>query len=818
MEFELKAFRISTCIGEQTEASRRLLNLAELSIQLFNFRNSESWLRQARAIAQRTGDIKAALIAELLDAKILRHLGKYLQANLVLSRIKHQNRNICGCHHIAAQILLEESFNLYYLSEYEQAMQRISRLKTFLFRLRPGEITGKILLLEARISEAWHMPIRALALIKKIEDTPNIKNSLLVAEARLLKVKVHLSRNHYGKAGETLQKIISRKHLLPRHLIARIRITQSSYYLSTGNRLLASACVIHALKISRETCILPLKAEACLCASAFLMKTGEKRRALLYTRQTLFLSEKINRLDLYHQAQKHLVRDEIQTGLREPGQSVKMQGFISFLRRDPSTEQIKAKLHSLINSAVKNVHPGFGPEPHGTPPLSSYESEEPEGGPSPADEGDACKERHNTPKNRFTLAFPIQINGSYSENLLIDLRGTTFLSQSDYQFLGHLVDLVSITSGWKRREIPAPNKLKNNSVTLSNGQNIIAESRAMQLVLDRLISVADKKNTVLLQGESGTGKELLARALHDCSFRKSGPFVAVNCGAFPPELIENELFGHVKGSYTGADVSKPGLFEAASRGTIFLDEISTLPLGLQPRLLRVIESKMVRPIGASRERKIDARIVAASNQDLQELVLQGSFRKDLFFRLNAFRIEIPPLRERKSDIQGLCTHYLRQHPDYPKKTLSAGALRILSEYDFPGNVRELLNILENLICFSSSSIISTADVKVHCPPLISQQKAVQETSRAKSIIDLMASGRTNFWKGVRKPFIDRDINKSELRGIISEGLRQTSGSYKALLRLFGLYPNEYKKFLSFLEHHDCKVNFRQFRPPPTGKK
>jgi two-component system response regulator PilR (NtrC family) len=213
---------------------------------------------------------------------------------------------------------------------------------------------------------------------------------------------------------------------------------------------------------------------------------------------------------------------------------------------------------------------------------------------------------------------------------------------------------------------------------------------------------------VLITGESGTGKELVARAIHTHSPRKAGPFVTMNCGGVPEQLLESELFGYTKGSFTGAVTDKIGLFQAADGGTIFMDEIGDLPLPLQVKLLRIVQEKSFKPVGGTQEIKVDVRIISATNIDLEERVINGAFREDLFYRLNVIQIRIPPLRERTMDIPLLAQHFLKKYSQELGKeirTISAYALQVLMEYTFPGNVRELENIVERSVALESSNII-----------------------------------------------------------------------------------------------------------------
>ncbi|OEU81990.1 MAG: Fis family transcriptional regulator [Desulfobacterales bacterium S5133MH4] len=237
---------------------------------------------------------------------------------------------------------------------------------------------------------------------------------------------------------------------------------------------------------------------------------------------------------------------------------------------------------------------------------------------------------------------------------------------------------------------------------------LIGKSKEMLKVYSLIKKVADTKANVLVLGESGTGKELVAQAIHDNSPRRDKPFVVINCGGIPEQLLESELFGYMKGSFTGAYSDKPGLFEIAREGTIFLDEIGELPTLLQVKLLRVIQEKAFRRIGGSKDITVDVRIIAATNQDLERKVKDGSFREDLYYRLNVIPVHIPPLRKRKEDIPILTQHFIEKHSlEFGKeiKRISSYAMELLMGYRFPGNVRELENIIERSIALETSNIV-----------------------------------------------------------------------------------------------------------------
>ena len=250
---------------------------------------------------------------------------------------------------------------------------------------------------------------------------------------------------------------------------------------------------------------------------------------------------------------------------------------------------------------------------------------------------------------------------------------------------------------------------------------LLGKSRAMQKVFEMITKIHSVKTSVLITGESGTGKELVARALHSEVSRAKAPFVAVNCGAIPEELMESELFGHKRGSFTGAVADTIGMFQEANGGTLFLDEIGELSLALQVKLLRALQERKVKQVGSTDEFEIDVRVIAATNRDLEAEVARGAFRPDLYYRLNVIELRLPPLRHRREDIPLLAEHFLRRFSAEHRRTsrLSTEAMRRLESYEFPGNVRELENIIERAVALSSSSLIGVSDL-----PEVKAQKIV----------------------------------------------------------------------------------------------
>ena len=408
-------------------------------------------------------------------------------------------------------------------------------------------------------------------------------------------------------------------------------------------------------------------------------------------------------------------------------------------------------------------------------------------------------------------ASPIYLySGSHVLGLLYLESGPRHISEVDMDFLLCIATILE-TKIQENLRLP-PEQIEGTSKLDPHPQfRIIGQHPSITTLLEYIRLVAPTEATVLITGESGTGKELVARAVHDLSLRAGRKFIPINCGALPSDLIESELFGHMQGSFTGAVRDKRGLFEAASGGTLFLDEISTLAFELQARLLRVLERKEIRRIGETKHRSADVRIVAATNQPLDQLVEKGEFREDLYHRLNVYLLQVPPLRDRTSDIPVLINHFLQ---DWNRRTgkqkgISPEVIGLLSHYHFPGNVRELENIITS--SFQLSGGVIEADVVT--PRISGRRKSPQSQrrSKAEAIYEDLVSGRKEFWSDVRDSFLNRDLTRDDLRKIISLGLTACRGSYRKLLEHLRLPQDDYKKFLTFLTHHDCKLDFRPFR-------
>ncbi len=350
----------------------------------------------------------------------------------------------------------------------------------------------------------------------------------------------------------------------------------------------------------------------------------------------------------------------------------------------------------------------------------------------------------------------------------------------------------------------------------------VGVSDAARQVLADIDVAAQSDAKVLITGETGVGKDVVARLIHQRSSRQRSPMSTINCAGMPDTLLESELFGHVRGSFTGAFRDKAGLFESADRGTAFLDEAGEMSMRMQGVLLRFLETGELQRVGAERSvRHVSVRVIAATNRDLPQLMASGAFREDLYYRLNVIRIHVPSLRERRQDILVLFEHFLdefgRQYEMAPR-TLTTEAAVVLRDYRWPGNVRELKNLAEQLAVKSPGEPVRIQDLPAgyrfanDTNVAVMPRQAV-DTARETTgqLVHRMVDGGESFWKVVHEPFMGRDMSRDQLRAIVRAGLERTSGNYRMLVELFNMMPGDYKRFLAFLRKHDCHVPFHAFR-------
>jgi len=328
---------------------------------------------------------------------------------------------------------------------------------------------------------------------------------------------------------------------------------------------------------------------------------------------------------------------------------------------------------------------------------------------------------------------------------------------------------------------------KRDAASRNSLENFIGNTPIIEKLKATIRTVAPTSSTVLIYGESGTGKELVARAVHACSTRSTEPFVSINCGAFPETLLESELFGYVKGAFTGASQNKRGLFEVASGGTIFLDEIGEMSLSMQVKLLRVLQERTIRPVGGTQETPVDVRVIAATNRDLREMIASGTFREDLYYRVSVIPIQVPALRERREDVELLANHFLKKYSTAAQKSIlriSQESLEALKNFEWPGNVRQLENTIERAVAMETGNELRI-DLEADRP----RARAAAASSNGHSSPDVPSDG-IDFEKyvaGIERSLIESALQQSggvQIRA--AELLKVSYRSFRHLLKKYDI--------------------------------
>jgi transcriptional regulator with GAF, ATPase, and Fis domain len=320
---------------------------------------------------------------------------------------------------------------------------------------------------------------------------------------------------------------------------------------------------------------------------------------------------------------------------------------------------------------------------------------------------------------------------------------------------------------------------------------MIGQSEVMLQLAQRVRAAARVEGSILVTGETGSGKELVARAIHQQSGRNARRFVAIDCGALPEDLIESELFGFKRGAFTSAVTDKLGLFEEANGGTLFLDEVGNTSRRFQAKLLRALQEREIRRLGDTSLRRLDVRVIAATNCELRTLVTRGDFREDLFYRLSVFSIHVPPLRNRMDDVPLLVEAML-----HGRKQITSRALDKLQHYQFPGNVRELENIIESALYTAPDNFIDECHIALPDSP----QPGIEDVPEVN-----------DFWDSVARAYTERRITRSYVERVVRRGLQRVNGNYRQVVRLFNLPDSDYKRFMDFLRRHRFNIDFRQYR-------
>ena len=865
VKWEVRSIQAALKEGKIVPSTGRIHNLAFFNLEVGRLVLAEKLARYSLSLADEIENHELTLYARSTLCCVRRKLGQHQEANRILFEsqcINHRsNRNA----HIEAELYIELAKNSNYQLLPERALFYLKECRDIL-----GKDAFHHSFVDASLALGWTWvlvgrPNRALKVISSL----NLKK-ILRQRGRyfLLLSQVHLMR---GDPEQAWQGACQAYDSFPDYILyyrARARLAQGKVLLEKAEFQRADRYIQEGLAIAKDEFYFPLMVEGMTLHAKRLCATGNLSLARAYCLRALQLTRRVDRPGSRADVCRTLGKIESALGNREGAVQRYSEALqilkerLLYLSPDHRQSFIKRFIFP-IESDRDRLLPGgprlAPPHPVQLRQLANWIRETGDqveigkrtlrivgdalpaasanillrkfpGGPFyvvasqghcqktgkhlltklwkgehlllPEETPDALDGVHGS------LGIPLS-SGEQLLGLLYLERGGRGISEDEIDFFicGASIVGISLASRTGSQKIAVDSR---HSLPIDKRRTIVGKHPRMQRLFEEIRRIASNDSTVLIWGDSGTGKELVARATHSLGGRKGGPFVPINCSALPDDLIESELFGHRQGSFTGAVSNKPGLFEAASGGTLFLDEIATMPIHLQTRLLRVLDERKIRRLGETKERAIDVRIVAATNQPLKELIQRSEFREDLYYRLNVHQIRVPCLQEHISDIPLLTHHILEglNRRTGQEKGITDGAISLLSGYSFPGNVRELENIIESTYHFAEESLISMEDIarRLDTRPAEGRQTLTQ----AESIVEDLVGGRADFWSAVRDPFLKRDLSREGVREIISTGLSACNGKYRRVVEYFNLPDRDYKGFWPFCPITIVRLTFANF--------
>lgn len=845
------------------QATGRINNLGTFDLENGKLARGRHLVEHSIRLAEEIGNTQIVAYGRAALSLYDRKQGRHRDTTKDLGELLRSNESVRQNRHVRAEIYIELAKHFNYRLFPQRALDCLAQCKAI---LTEDVVHHSFVDFALALGWTWivlGLPERALKEIAKL-DLNRIRRER--GRYFLLRARTQLC---LGSTKRAWKEVCSARREFPEYMPyyrAKSRLLQGRIVLEAGNVLGAKQYVEEGLTIAKSEFYFPLMVESYLLYARGLSETGEFSLARTYCQRALQVARRVERPGLRAETCHTLGKVESKLGNREAALQRMAEGLqivkerllhVSPEYRGAFVKQyvnpIETSRDQLLPATVRSAPNYFIRlreltntirETHSQAEIGettlqiasqsladisvNFLGRKFPGGPfQVAASRGRCRKsgKHllSTSWSGEQIFVPDEMtrssdSGEFSLGISLrlgnQLAGLIYLERSGRRFSEEEIDFLNCVAGLAENQLASLGSTegqveKRHSLRVNDTFTIIGEHPAMQKLFDEIRRVAKTTSTVLISGESGTGKELVARAIHALSERR-GQFLPVNCSAFPEDLIESELFGHSQGSFTGAFRNQQGVFEAASRGTLFLDEIATMTTSVQSRLLRVLQDKKVRRLGETRERSVDVRIVAATNQPLLELTRKGQFREDLYHRLNVYQIRVPPLRERPSDISLLVYHMLQglNRREQQEKGITDNAVSMLSEYKFPGNVRELENILESAYYLGDGDVISAREISKRVN--LEAKKSPDESLVEALYADLVA-GRVDFWQAVRDSFMDRELSRDQVRQLIARGLRACNGNYRQLVEYFNMPDRDYKKFLGFLTNHRCKVDFRPYR-------